>query len=166
MPPAPAKKKSIPKRKPVARKSSAKRTPKSTLARLSARSPRKAAALPEARRLEIEESRGLARRIGQLAGEKKASDIRLLQVSGLSNVTDFFVIASGDADVHVKAIADHIADELSREGLSSRGREGVKGSRWILLDYVDVVVHIFVEPVRRFYALEKLWGDAPEEVIE
>jgi ribosome-associated protein len=107
----------------------------------------------------------LARAAARLALEKKALDVKILALKNLSSICDYFVIASGDADVQVKAIGRHIYDELSELGIKPVGREGVNEGNWVLLDYVDVVVHVFYEPTRRFYALEKLWGDAPTEDV-
>lgn len=98
---------------------------------------------------------------------KKAFDVKILKLKDISSVCDYFVIASGDADVQIKAIADAIQDGLRDEGQKPMHREGLREGNWVLLDYVDVIVHIFYEPTRRFYALEKLWGDAPvEELID
>ena len=109
----------------------------------------------------------LARRAGQLALSKKAFDVKILKLKDISSVCDYFVIASGDADVQIKAIADAVQDGLRDDGHKPMHREGLREGNWVLLDYVDVVVHIFYEPTRRFYALEKLWGDAPvEELID
>ncbi len=96
---------------------------------------------------------------------KKGSNVRILNVTGLSSVADYFVIVTGEADTHVNAIAEAIHGELVDTGIKPSGKEGLKGGRWVLLDYVDVVAHIFIDPVRRFYALEKLWGDAPSESV-
>jgi ribosome-associated protein len=104
----------------------------------------------------------LATRIAEVALSKKGFDIKILDLRGISSVTDFFVIASGEATMHVNAIGASISEELSREGAHPSVKEGMQGGRWILLDYFDVVAHIFLEPVREFYSLEKLWGDAPE----
>ena len=87
------------------------------------------------------------------------------KLKSLSSVCDYFVIASGDADVQVKAIARAIDDGIREVGYKPNHREGEKEGRWILLDYIDVVVHVFYEPTRKFYALEKLWGDAPIEEL-
>lgn len=108
----------------------------------------------------------LADRIAELAIDKKGFDIKILDLQGISSVTDFFVIVSGDASVQVNAIAEWIEDELKKQGIRPSCREGMKGGRWILLDYFDVVTHIFHQPVREYYALEKLWGDAPVKSIE
>lgn len=108
----------------------------------------------------------LAKIAGQLALSKKGFDIKILKMQKISSVCDYFVIVSGDADVHVKSIGNAIYDGLLDEGLKPLHKEGMDSGNWVLLDYVDVVVHIFREQVRTFYALEKLWGDAPVEIIE
>ena len=107
----------------------------------------------------------LARMAGRLALSKKGFDVKILKVKGISSVCDYFVIASGEADIHVKAIAEAVDEGLLREGHKPHHREGVNEGNWILLDYIDVVVHVFYEPSRRFYTLEKLWGDAPIEEL-
>ena len=108
----------------------------------------------------------LARLAGRLALEKRGFDVKILKLKSLSSVCDYFVIASGSANVQVRAIAEGIEDGLREVGMKPYLTEGVRGGNWVLLDYVDVVVHIFYEPTRRFYALEKLWGDAPVERLE
>jgi ribosome-associated protein len=107
----------------------------------------------------------LARTAGLLALSKKGFDVRILNLASLSTVCDYFVIASGGADVHVKAIADAIDEGLIAHGCKPTHREGYNEGNWILLDYIDVIVHVFREPVRQFYSLEKLWGDAPTEEV-
>lgn len=111
--------------------------------------------------------RRLARLAGQFALEKKALDVKILDLRKLSSVCDFFVICSADVDVQAKAIADWITENLRQRGINYWHSEGYQACRWILLDYVDVVVHIFLPQVREFYGLESLWGDAKmEEVTE
>ncbi len=110
-------------------------------------------------------SHDLARKIADLALDKKAYDIRILDLSKLSTICDYFVICSADADVQVRAIADHISEVLQQDGERYWHREGYESLRWVLLDYVDVVVHVFVREVREFYGLEDLWGDAPAEEV-
>ena len=107
----------------------------------------------------------LARAAGRLALEKKGFDVRILKLKELSSVCDYFVIASGEAAAHVNAIAEHIRDELTQQGYKPTYNEGLHEGNWVLLDYFDVIVHVFYEPTRRFYALEKLWGDAPVEEL-
>ena len=107
-----------------------------------------------------------ARKAGQIALGKRGFDIKILKMDKISSICDYFVIVSGDVDVHVKAISNAIVDELQSEGIKPFHKEGLESGNWVLLDYVDVVIHIFREPVRMFYALEKLWGDAPIEVLK
>lgn len=100
-------------------------------------------------------------RSAELSLELKAHDVVVLDLRGISTATDYFVIASGTSDVQVKAIAEHILDELREDGVRPQHVEGVSGGRWVLLDYVDFVVHVFHPQARSFYQLENLWGDAP-----
>jgi ribosome-associated protein len=106
-----------------------------------------------------------ARLAGRLALDKKGFDVKILKLKSLSTVCDYFVIASGSANVHVRAIAEGVEDGMRQAGHKPMVTEGARGGNWVLLDYVDFVVHIFYEPTRRFYALEKLWGDAPVELL-
>ncbi len=97
--------------------------------------------------------------------ERNARDPVLLDLRGLSDATDWFVIASGDSDTHARAIADNVLECTQRHGSRPSGVEGRGPASWILLDYIDVVVHIFQPRVREFYRLEDLWGDAPTTPI-
>lgn len=106
-----------------------------------------------------------ARLAGRLALDKKGFDVKILKLKSISSVCDYFVIVSGSANVHVRAIAEGIEDGMRQEGHKPIMTEGNRQGNWVLLDYVDIVVHIFHEPTRRFYALEKLWGDAPVELL-
>ena len=101
------------------------------------------------------------RRAAELALERKAHDVVILDLRGISTATDYFVIAGGTSDVQVKAIAEHVHDELKKESVRPEHKEGLRGGRWVLLDYVDFVVHVFHPQARDFYQLENLWGDAP-----
>jgi ribosome-associated protein len=107
------------------------------------------------------ESEPLARDIAAVAANAKAIDIEVLRVLELVEYTDWFVICSARSDRHARAIYDLIWDELALEGKKPLSSEGVEAGQWILADYGSVVVHIFYEPVREFYALERLWADAP-----
>ncbi|HTN42305.1 MAG TPA: ribosome silencing factor [Nitrospiria bacterium] len=100
-------------------------------------------------------------RAAQAALEKKASDLIVFKVGGLTTVADYFVICSADSQRQVRAIRDHIDDTLSQRGCHLFSTEGEATGRWVLMDYSDIVVHIFKEEIRSFYALERLWGDAP-----
>ncbi len=108
----------------------------------------------------------LARTIGKLALEKNAFDIHLLDLKKSSDVAKYFVIISGSVDVHVKSIADNIRVGLKEKGIGAWHIEGYKNLQWVLLDYVDVVVHVFQPEIREYYSLEKLWGDAPGEKLD
>lgn len=110
--------------------------------------------------------RTLAKKIAQLAMSKKAQDVTIMDLRKVTDMTDFFVLCSADSDTQVKAIADAIADGTELSGASPWHREGLTQRHWVLLDYVDVVAHIFHRETRKFYGLEKLWGDAKIEVVE
>ncbi len=92
--------------------------------------------------------------------DRKAIDLVILEVKDLSSFTDYFLICSGNSDRQVQAIASHIEEKLGKEGIHPLGIEGKREGRWTLLDYGDVVVHIFFQPVREFYDLERLWSEA------
>ena len=93
--------------------------------------------------------------------ERNARDAVVLDLRGLSDVTDFFLVASGDSDVHARSISDNILDRMRESGFRPVGVEGRASASWILLDFVTVVVHVFLPRVRDFYQIERLWGDAP-----
>ncbi|MBS3957472.1 MAG: ribosome silencing factor [Clostridiales bacterium] len=95
------------------------------------------------------------------AAEKKAADIVALDVAALLVVTDYFVICSGNTDRQVRTIAEEVESVMKRAGLPAIGVEGQAEGKWILIDFVDVVVHVFQPAERDFYRLEKLWSDAP-----
>jgi ribosome-associated protein len=104
----------------------------------------------------------LARAVAGYAADKKAIDLLALDLRGAAAYTDFFVVCSGGTDRQAKAIHDAILEGMKKDhGLLPRRVEGVSESRWVLMDYWDVVVHIFVPEVRDFYRLEQLWGDMP-----
>ena len=112
-------------------------------------------------------SLALAQLAGRLALSKKGFDVKILKLESISSVCDYFVIVSSEANVHAKALGNAIFDGLLEAGYKPNHKEGMNEGNWILLDYVDVVVHVFLERTRGFYALEKLWGDAPvEELVE
>lgn len=97
--------------------------------------------------------------------ERNARDGMVLDLRGLSDATDYFVIVSGDSDVHTRAIADNALERAGRQGIRPAGIEGKAAGRWILIDFIDVVLHVFLPTVRDFYQLERLWGDAPRAVL-
>lgn len=105
-------------------------------------------------------SQRLANLIGEYALEKKATNVKVLDLRKLADVTDYFLICSAEVELQARAIADNIAEKLKKRGIKAWHSEGYQNSKWILLDYVDVVVHIFLDETREFYGLERLWGDA------
>jgi ribosome-associated protein len=112
------------------------------------------------------DSVALADRIAEIASDRKAIDIRVLDLRGIVGYTDFFVICSGNSERQTKAIQDAIYQSLKDDqGLLPRRSEGSGESRWILLDYLDCVVHIFTPAAREFYRLENLWGEAPARSV-
>lgn len=109
----------------------------------------------------------LARRLAKITLEKKASNVKIFDLRPLTNVTDFFVVCSADSEVQVKAICDHLSETMSKKAMKPWHVEGLEKRQWVLLDFVDVVVHIFLPEVREFYGLERLWGDAEiEEIVD
>ncbi|MFC1606344.1 ribosome silencing factor [Candidatus Latescibacterota bacterium] len=112
-------------------------------------------------------SEQLVKRIIDLILDKKGEDIAILDLRELSSFSDFFVIATGSSSVHVKAVADEIQEKLKKEDKTMPWHtEGYEAQKWILLDYVDVVVHIFDKGTREYYKLEKLWEDAEIQYID
>lgn len=105
-------------------------------------------------------SKDFAAFISEIIYSKKGFDVKIIDLKKLATFADYFVICSADADTQVKAIADEVDKKLSEEGIKCWHKEGFMALQWVLLDYVDVVVHIFKKEAREFYNLEKLWGDA------
>jgi ribosome-associated protein len=109
----------------------------------------------------------LALRIAEIASDKVAQDIRVFDLREIVSYTDYFVICSGGTERQTKAIHDAIYQELKDVyGLLPRRVEGLTESRWILMDYLDAVIHIFTPDARSYYRLEQLWGDAPSQTVE
>ncbi len=101
-------------------------------------------------------------RASEAALDRNARKPVVLDLRGLSDATDYFLIASGDSDVHTRAIAENVLEKMKAAGFRPVGVEGQGQGRWILMDFVNVIVHIFLPRVREFYQLETLWGDAPQ----
>jgi len=113
------------------------------------------------------DSAQMAERIAQIASDRKAIDIRVLDLRGLVTYTDFFVVCSGNTERQTRAIHESVHQELKdSEGLLPRRVEGAREARWILIDYLDCVLHVFTPQEREFYRLENLWGDAPSRSVE
>ena len=111
-------------------------------------------------------SQRLANLIGRYALEKKAADIKVLDLRKVADITDYFLVCSAEVELQARAIADHITGSLKKKGIKAWHAEGYQNSKWILIDYVDVVVHIFLDKTREFYGLESLWGDAKVKEIK
>ena len=111
------------------------------------------------------ESKELAAFITELALEKKGKQIVKMNLENLTTMTDYFVILTADSAVQVKAIADHIIRQSRNNGIKIYHKEGFDSLKWVLLDFVDVIVHIFRGETREFYGLEKLWVDAKMDLV-
>ena len=123
------------------------------------------ASLTDPDRVEIPaDAAELAHRIVEIASDKKGNDIVMLRTAELTTMADFFVICSGRSDRQVQALADAIIGELRNDGIRPLGTEGLTTSRWVLLDFGSVIVHIFAPEEREFYGLERLWGKAAQVV--
>src|SRR6185436_11124109 len=129
--------------------------------------PKKAAARKRpAPKPEPELNKLIALAAGEYALEKKAIDIKILDVRAITSLTDYFVICTGTSDMQVKAIAENILTKLRDSGVTPWKSEGWDTLNWVIVDFVDVVVHVFTETARAFYHLERLWADAPMEIME
>lgn len=104
-------------------------------------------------------SKELAQKIAQVLDGKQGEDIMMLEVTHLTSITDYFVIASGRNTIQVRALAETVEEKLAEEGIEPRRKEGYQGARWIVLDYASVIVHIFHTEERAYYNIERLWMD-------
>ncbi|MBP0990245.1 MAG: ribosome silencing factor [Oscillospiraceae bacterium] len=105
------------------------------------------------------ESLELAKKIAAILDAKKATDIRVIEIKGVSGLGDYFVLASGSNTTLTKALSDELEEKLAEIGIQAKRIEGYQSATWILLDYYDVIVHIFYSETRQFYSLERLWAD-------
>ena len=106
-------------------------------------------------------SRQIAQLVAEAALSRRANDVAILDLRGIASFTDFFVICSGNSDTHLEGISNAILEKLEENAVEIWHKEGNRSDNWILLDYVDVVVHLFLREAREFYNLERLWADAP-----
>ena len=103
----------------------------------------------------------LAQRAAAILLDRKANDVVLLSLKGVSDMTDYFLIASGTSDTHVRALGNSVVEDMKKQvGQTAHHVEGLSQGRWVLLDYVDFVVHVFHPTLRNFYQIERLWADA------
>lgn len=126
---------------------------------------KKPVAAKPARPAENPEAKALAKRIATLVLDIKALDVVILDVRGMTSYADYFVIASGESERQVSAMADNVLKHLKDEDHKPIGHEGTETGNWVLLDYGEVVAHLFYTEVRSFYDLEGLWADAPREKV-
>ena len=104
--------------------------------------------------------------VAELLNSKKAENVVALEIKDLTTIGDYFVIASGASTTQVKAMSDAVEEGLSALGLEPRRIEGYQSAAWIVLDYYEVIIHLFQEQSRQFYSLERLWADAPRVSLE
>ncbi len=102
----------------------------------------------------------------RLLAERKAENLAVLHVGPLVGYADYFLLASGHSSRHVQAVAEFVRDEMAKRGLKALGVEGMAEGTWVLLDFNEVIVHVFHDPIRHFYDLEGLWADAPKIEFE
>jgi ribosome-associated protein len=112
------------------------------------------------------ETRDKAQESGRLALEKKAKDVLVVELAGLTDIADFFVLASGTSERHVKTIAEGIELGLKGKAVLPLATEGYDDGRWVIMDYGDVIVHVFLEELRELYDLEDLWIEAKRQRME
>ena len=105
-------------------------------------------------------SREKAIKIANIIDKKLGEDVKVLKVEGITSITDYYVIATAKNTSHAKALCDEIDEKMKKEGIAPRSIEGYQSAMWILLDFENVIVHLFYEETRRFYNLEHLWADA------
>lgn len=102
----------------------------------------------------------IVKRTGKLAEEKKAKDIVIMELVGITDIADYFLIVSGRNERHVKTIAEHILDSMEIIGIRPFSTEGLENGRWVIIDYQNVVIHVFLQSLREFYDIENLWFEA------
>ncbi len=103
-----------------------------------------------------------AKEIAKILDARKGLDVKIIKISDISTLADYMVIATGSSSTHVKSLADYVEYEMDKQGVSVSHIEGHRSDTWILLDYVDVIVHVFSEESRQYYDLDRLWEDGEE----
>lgn len=103
-----------------------------------------------------------AKETAKILSEKKGLDIKVIEISDVSVIADYMVIATGNSSTHVKALADEVETQLDDMGVSVSHIEGYRSNSWILLDYIDIIVHVFSNEAREYYDLERLWEDGKD----
>lgn len=110
------------------------------------------------------ETKALSLEVFKALDDKKAHDIKVLNVQGITSIADYFILATGTSTRHASSLAESVEEALSEMGYEPAHKEGYRTGEWILLDYLDVIVHVFTEETRAFYKLEKMWKDA--EIVQ
>jgi ribosome-associated protein len=151
-------------RKPSSRtRPAAKKTSRSKPSRKTAL--RRVLAPERTRPAENPRAKALAQQLAAAVLDKKAADVLILDVRGMTSYADYFVLASGESERQVAAMAENCVVKLKEQGEHPIGSEGMETGRWVLIDYGEVVAHLFFQDVRAFYDLEGLWADAPREQV-
>lgn len=118
----------------------------------------------------MNQSKEMARIAWQALSDKKGEDIKIIDITGVSVLADYFIIASGNSESQISALVDNVEEELHKAGYHLKQREGRSGASWILLDFGDIIVHVFDKENRLFYDLERIWKDgkdiAPDQLAE
>ena len=118
----------------------------------------------------MDQSKNMARIAWQALSDKKGEDIKIIDITGVSVLADYFIIASGNSESQIIALVDNVEEELHKAGYHLKRREGRSGASWILLDFGDIIVHVFDKENRLFYDLERIWKDgkdiAPDQLAE
>ena len=114
----------------------------------------------------IEQSREMAKLACEALADKKGEDIRVIDIAGISVLADYFIIASGNSSTQTRTLAEEVEYQMSQAGVEPNRKEGYNGSNWVILDYGDIVVHIFYKETRDYYQLERLWADGEKIDIE
>ncbi len=127
---------------------------------------RKAPARNKARGKVARATKVTARKVAGFARDKKAADLMIMDLRKVTDMTSFFILCTGDSGPQVKAIADNVLEQADKSGMEVYNVEGYESLRWVLIDMIDIVVHVFQPEVRGYYQLERLWGDAPVERVD
>lgn len=122
--------------------------------------------MTEERRKEMDQSKEMARIAYNALSDKKGEDIKIIDITGISVLADYFIIANGNSDSQVNALVDNVEEELHRAGYPLKQREGQASGSWVLLDFGDIIVHVFDRENRLFYDLERIWKDGKDISIK
>ena len=122
--------------------------------------------MTEERRKEMDQSKEMARIAYNALSDKKGEDVKIIDITGISVLADYFIIANGNSDSQVNALVDNVEEELHKAGYPLKQREGQASGSWVLLDFGDIIVHVFDRENRLFYDLERIWKDGKDISVE